>query len=114
MLTNADITIYHKEYDPETRLDKWTYTQHKGVNWYAKRAVSVSDKGLNSANTLTVRIPTKDEVDAAIGDIVVKGLIERDITQPKELSDCERFVVTGIKDNRRGSPSMWHWRLEGN
>ncbi len=113
MQTNADITIYHKEFDPQTRLDQWTYTQYEGVNWYAKRAVSVTDKGLSSANTLTVRIPTKDKVNAAIGDIVVRGFINRDITQPKELSDCERFIITGMKDNRRGSSSMWHWRLEG-
>ena len=34
MITNADCTIYHKIYNPETRLDEWEPSQHQGVNWY--------------------------------------------------------------------------------
>ena len=40
MLTNADITIYHKSYNLETRLDEWQATQYPGVNWYGRQAVT--------------------------------------------------------------------------
>lgn len=113
MLTNADITLYHKSYNPGARLDEWISTKFHRVNWHAKQAVSVGDKGLNSADTLVVRIPTSDEIEVSPGDIVVRGLIDDRITSPAQLSLYDRFTVTAIRDNRRGSPCMHHWRIEG-
>jgi hypothetical protein len=138
MLTNADITIFNKWYNRETRLDEWKRTQIRGVEWYGGQAVSVSDKGLNSANTYTVRIPVTSapqgkqfvlpEIYAAAesgdlaglwtlqnGDIVVRGLIADDIAKAADVtgkySQC--FTVTGWRDNRRGSPIVQHWRIDG-
>lgn len=116
MLTNADCTIYHKTYDPQTRLDVWNPTQWKDVNWYATRAVSVGDNGLNGANTLVVEIPTYGEIKefpARVGDIVVKGLWEGIVSSTKEIPIENRYTITAIQDNRCGSPAIQHWRLEG-
>ncbi len=114
MITNADITIYHETYNKETRLKEWAPTQYPGVNWYGKQAVSVGDTGLNTADSYIVRIPTADSVLVSNGDIVVKGLVTDHITGPSQLTGkYERFVVTAVRDNRRGSPIMRHWRIEG-
>jgi hypothetical protein len=115
MLTNADCTIYHRVYDTVTRLDKWERTQYHGVNWYAKQAATVGESGLMAADTLTVRIPASesDTVPAAVGDIIVRGLPDTDITQPKELGTYEHYTITAVRDNRRGSLFMQHWRIEG-
>ena len=113
MLTNADITIYHKTYDQATRLDRWNSTQYFQVNWYGKRAVSVGDTGLNTADSYIVRIPTDQAVTVENGDIVVKGLVVDSITGPAQLKTYHTFVVTAVRDNRRGSPAMRHWRIEG-
>ncbi len=116
MLTNADITVYHKTYNPQTRLDDWQKTHVKNVNWYAERAVSVGSDGLNAADTFIVRVPVSSALErltVSVGDYVVHGLIEIDITRPAELAKFERFIVTAVRDNRRGSPNMRHWRIEG-
>lgn len=115
MLTNADCTIYHKVYDKATRLDRWERTQYCSVNWYAKQAATVGENGLMAADTLTVRIPvtTSNSAPAAVGDIIVRGLLDKDITQPKELGTYEHYTITAVRDNRRGSYFMQHWRIEG-
>lgn len=63
MLTNADITIYHKRYNPETRLDEWQAAQYPGVNWYGRQSVTVGDSGLNTADSYIVRIPTTELIE---------------------------------------------------
>lgn len=133
MNTNADITIFNKWYNEDTRLDEWYRTQIPGVNWYGGQAVTVSDNGLMAANTYKVRIPlsaasmgktfvnpqiyaVKAKTDLSdcwtlqSGDVVARGLV--DVADPKDVSG-EHFLVTGWNDNRRGSPIMQHWRVDG-
>lgn len=116
MLTNADMTLYHKTLDPATRRDVWTRTQYQGVNWYAQTASSVLADGLKQADTLTVQIPetaAPDGFPGALGDIVVKGLIDDEITGPGQLKHHGYFTVTAVRDCRYGSPYLRHWQLEG-
>ena len=115
MLTNANCTIYHKVYDKAARLDHWERTQYRRVNWYAKQAATVGENGLMAADTLTVRIPvtTSSSAPATVGDIIVHGLLDKDITQPKELGTYEHYTITAVRDNRCGSLFMQHWRIEG-
>ena len=138
MLTNADITIFNKWYNRETRLDEWKRTQIRGVNWYGGQKVTVTDNGLQSADAYTVRIPAAsapqgkkfvlpEDFKAAAGnalaglwtlqsgDLVVRELIADDIAKAADVtgkySQC--FTVTGWRDNRRGSPAVQHWRIDG-
>lgn len=113
MFTNADCTVYHKVYDNTTRLDRWERRQYLGVNWYAKQATMVGENGLMAADTLTVRIPaTTNSAPAAVGDSIVRGLIDKDIAQPKELNQYEHYTITAVRDNCRGICGR-HWRIEG-
>ena len=104
MLTNADITIYHKRYNPETRLDEWQAAQYPGVNWYGR---------LNTADSYIVRIPTTELIEVCNDDVVVKGLVNDVVASPSSLKAYRHFVVTSVSDNRRGTQSMQHWRIEG-
>lgn len=133
MLANADITIFNKRYNEETRLDEWQRTLIFGVEWYGKQAVSVSDNGLLMANQYIVRIPlasapkgktflapekcAAQNSNALVdfwtlqsGDVVARGLVDAD--DPKNIPG-EHFLVTGWADNRRGSPFVQHWRIDG-
>lgn len=74
-IQNADLTLYHKVYDPATRTDRWTRAQHKGVSWHGGQNVTVLQDGLKTADVYTVRIYTGDKVTADIEDIVCKGLL---------------------------------------
>jgi hypothetical protein len=138
MLINADITIYNKWYNRATRLDEWKRVQIKGVELYGGRAVTVTDHGLQTANIYTVRIPaasgpsgrafvlpedwagTSSDALAQFwtlqaGDIVVRGLVNDDITRAADVTGkySECFTMTGWRDNRRGSPAVQHWRVDG-
>ena len=114
MITNADITIYHETYNKETRLKEWTSWLSPGVNWYGKQAVYVGDTGRKTSDSYIVRIPTEETIVISNGDLVVKGLVTDQITGPSQLTGkYECFVVTAVRDNRRGTPMMRHWRIEG-
>jgi len=113
---DTGITVYCHSYDKQTREDLWTRFQVKGVSWYGGQKVTVGDSGLSTADTYTVRIPATAVPDGfapGSGDIVVKGLLDLDITRKKELDEYQRFAVTGCYDNRRGIPAMQHLRIEG-
>lgn len=135
MITNAEITIYNLAHKG-TRNEKWIRTFISGVNWYGGQKVTVTDTGLMTADAYTVRIPVSSEpqnkefalpeVYAALdgdtlsgcwtlqnGDLVLRGN-GPEIAQPKEITGrSECFVVTGWSDNRRGSPAVQHWKVEG-
>lgn len=135
MIVNADITIYNKAHKG-TRNERWVQTVIHAVNWYGGQKVTVGDNGLLSADSYTVRIPASSvpqgkefispehyalkDNDALAGfwtlqngDIILKGE-GSEIAQPKEVTEkSECFIVTGWQDNRRGSPTMQHWKVEG-
>lgn len=114
MVVNADCTIYHRTFDSKTRTDIWTPIPYPNVSWYGKQAVSVDEKGLNSANHYTVRIFTAATIPVSVGDIIVRGLVADKVTGPPQLvAKYECFEITAVRDNRRGSPCMQHWKLEG-
>ena len=81
MVRNADITLYHKEYDPTKRIDVWTHAQYEGVSWHGRQAATVGDNGLNTADAYTVRIFTRAAAAVASGDIIIRGLVDFDDPQ---------------------------------
>lgn len=114
MVKNADITIYRRTFDKATRIDVWNHEQYESVSFHGHQAAAVGNNGLSTADVYTVRIYTDDDIGVNVGDIVVKGLIDVNITGASELtSKYGCFVVTSVSDNRRGSANMHHWRLEG-
>lgn len=113
---NADITLYHKEYDVAKRDYTYTPTQFPGVFWHGGQGVTLSSGGLKAADGYVVRILTNAEIVAGADDIVVRALVADTIAKTGDLTQKYKgqcFVVTAVRDNRRGSPAMRHWRLEG-
>ena len=105
MITNASLTIYHKGYDETTRLEKWIRFNYKNVWFFGGKGSSIN-KGYENANDVDVRIPyDKNDIDIsnlAIGDIIVKGTIETDITTQQDLKNYEIYNITSINDNNFG------------
>ena len=108
MLTNAAITLYHKQYDPAMRLDAWTRTVYANVNWYAKNAVATDGSGLEDASSVIVRIPTTHALAVAPGDQFLYGITNAAV--PPKSACC---LVVSVTDNRRGSAAMQHFKIEG-
>lgn len=105
MITNASLTHYHKTIDNETRLEKWIRYNYDNVWWFGGKGSSIN-KGYENANDVDVRIPyDKNNIDInnlAIGDIIIKGTLDTDITAQQDLKNYEVYNITSINDNNFG------------
>ena len=99
MLTNTDATLYHRRYNPVTRLDEWGCTYIPAIWWYEAEQSSVTTEGRKTADTSTVRIP----------DITV--LVKKDDYLVKDLAGTEHFKVSAANYNRYGGNP--HIRVTG-
>ena len=105
MITNASLTHYHKTIDDEIRLEKWIRYNYDNVWWFGGKGSSIN-KGYENANDVDVRIPYDinniDISNLAIGDIIIKGTLETDITTQQDLKNYEVYNITSINDNNFG------------
>lgn len=101
MITNTDITIYHREYDPEEGGDIWNREYVPRAWWYESQKSSVTTEGLNVADVITVRIPDT-EVVLLKDDYIVKGCCEAEMQTVKDLSGMEYMKVTAANRNLFG------------
>ena len=105
MITNASLTHYHKTLDEATRLEKWIRYNYANVWWFGGKGSSIN-KGYENANDVDVRIPyDKNGIDIsnlAIGDIIIKGTLDTDITTQQDLNSYEVYNITSINDNNFG------------
>ena len=105
MIINASLTHYHKTIDNKTRLEKWIRYNYENVWWFGGKGSSIN-KGYENANDVNVRIPyDKNDIDIsnlAIGDIIVKGTLNTDITTQQDLKNYEVYNITSINDNNFG------------
>ena len=105
MITNASLTHYHKTLDETTRLEKWIRYNYENVWWFGGKGSSIN-KGYENANDVDVRITyNKNNIDIsnlAIGDIIVKGTLDTDITTQQDLNNYEVYNITSINDNNFG------------
>lgn len=133
MITNADITIYNRKANPETKKMEYCRTILRNVHWHTDQKVTV-DKGLQSADMYKIRVPVRNREEpyltpeeyAALpfgghagfwttenGDLFVKGATDQDIDKPSDLEGRHLIVgkVQSHSDNRRGGQP--HIRIGG-
>ena len=105
MIINASLTHYHKTLDKTTRLEKWIRYNYDNAWWFGGKGSSIN-KGYENANDVNVRIPyDKNDIDIsnlAIGDIIIKGTLNTDITTQQDLKNYEVYNITSINDNNFG------------
>lgn len=114
MITNSRLTIYHKYFDKVSKVDKWKRQEVKNVWWYGGKGANYN-KGLENANEVKIRIPKDindlNSLEIEIGDILVKGIIDKEISLQSDLRDYEIYNVTSIIDNDFGLNK--HIHIEG-
>lgn len=114
MITNSSLTIYHKTFDEEARLEKWTRYNYDKVWFFGGKGAGIN-KGYDNANNVDVRIPydmnTINIENIKIGDILVKGALTQEITTQQDLSNYDVFNITSINDNTFGNNP--HVRIGG-
>lgn len=101
MLTNTDITIYNRKYDPETRLDTWIRVYVPEAWWYKNEKASITTEGLKQADVYTIRIPNTS-VALKKGDYIVKGNCNISMETVRDLEGMEKTCVTSVNYNTFG------------
>jgi hypothetical protein len=113
---NETVTVYHRSYAPASRIDGWVRTVYASASWYGSTAVSAGNNGLDVSNAISaghkVRIATDGDITASAGDLVVRGTTDAD-TPAEAKKSAESFVITAVRDNRRGAVRLHHWLVEG-
>lgn len=110
MITNSSLTIYHKVLDENTRLERWIRYNYSKVWFFGGKGAGIN-KGYNNANDVDIRIPYYKELNIknfAIGDIIVKGDLYKEIATQQELMNYEVYNITSINDNNFGNSPHIH------
>ena len=133
MITNTDITVFNSYIDEDDNT-LYSPTVIHDVNWQSEEKVTVSDKGLVSADEIKIYIPVtslngieyvprkaynslKDKTGYFTlkeGDKIVKGEDTGTINTIKDFNKLDNVAtIISVKDNRYGSLSMQHFEVGG-
>ncbi len=105
MYTNADCTVFNKRLDNATRMDVWERTVIRGVYWEDTDGVKkLVSSGITDDSNVLVMIPASADTGGKIyvkpnayksshentftlapGDIIIKGVINSELSTVKEL-----------------------------
>ncbi len=112
MLINSSLTVYHKYYDENERLEKWKRFNYEKVWWFGGKGSGIN-KGYENANDVQIRIFYKlneklNFEDFSIGDILIQGSINKDITTQQDLNPESVYNITSLNDNNFGNNPHIH------
>lgn len=107
MISNSDVTIYHKIFNKATRLEEWTRFNYKNVWFFGGKGAYVN-KGYDNANDVEIRLPITESENFSIGDIIVKGTLTTDIHTQQDLKNYQTYNITSIKVNDFGTRPHIH------
>lgn len=111
MITNSKLTVYHKRFDNDRKIEVWQRFNYDKIWWFGGKG-SNTNRGYENANDVQIRIPyDENDVDILnfkIGDILVKGELDFDIETQQNLAGFEVYNITSINDNNFGSTPHLH------
>ena len=110
MITNSNITVYHQDGLDTNHLEKWTRYNYSNVWFFGGKGASLN-KGYDNANDVDIRIPYNSSISIgnfSIGDIVVQGTLDLNITKQQDLSSYQIYNITSINDNNFGNNPHIH------
>lgn len=108
MLVNSSLTVYHKVEDNHDY--KWIRYNYE-VWWFGGKGTSLN-KGYDNANDVQIRIPYDlnpklDYNNFGIGDILVQGTLESDITSGEDIQG-EYYNIASLNNNVFGNSKHIH------
>lgn len=104
MISNSNLTIYHKTFDNNRKKDNWERTVYENIWWFGGKG-GYRSKGFEDANDVEVRIPLSKNINTskiAIGDLLVKGTSTQEIDSQTDLKTDEVYTVMSISINDFG------------
>ncbi len=116
MYTNADMTLYKKEYDTTTKKEKWVRHEIKNVFWDSAQGANIIKSGMSTADSVTVFVPLANiSIEPKTGDYIVKGIIQEEFIKITDLTKkyADAHVLTTVDKKDFGSKHMQHYELGG-
>ena len=112
MITNSKLTIYHLGFDENTRLETYTRYNYNNVWFFGGKGAGIN-QGYTDANDVQIRIPYDSNANLsidnfAIGDIIVQGALDTNITTQEDLSGYTIYNITSINNNNFGNSQHIH------
>lgn len=112
MICNNSLTIYHMSgLDVSTHNEIWTRYNYDKVWFFGGKGASIN-KGYDNANDVDVRLPyyltNLNANNFAIGDIIVQGTLDTDITTQQDLKGYQIYNITSINNNNFGNNPHIH------
>ena len=112
MITNSSLTIYHKSINYTTHLEEWTRYNYSNVWFFGGKGAGIN-KGYDNANDVQIRIPYNKNSglninNFSIGDIIVQGTLDLNITTQQDLSNYQVYNITSINNNNFGHNQHIH------
>lgn len=109
MITNSELTVYHKTLNPTTRLEQWTKYVFTHCWWFDTRGTN-TNTGYEKANSVEIRIPydinpSLNIDNFSIGDMICKGIVNADA---EDVIKGEHFNITSINNNTFGMNQHIH------
>lgn len=71
MITNTELTVYHKTFNQTTRLEEWTRYNYSKVWWFGGKGANIN-KGYENANDVDIRIPYDLNENADITNFAIR------------------------------------------
>ena len=110
MITNSSLTLYHKSISNHNEV--WTRYNYDNIWWFGGKGAS-TNKGYDNANDVQIRIPYNQNENLnienfSIGDILVQGTLNNDITRQQDLNSYLVYNITSINDNTFGTEPHIH------
>ncbi len=115
-MDKISVTLFFKTYDKVLRKYMWSSKIYDNAIYTEEHSANISAGNINGTGKYIVRIFTDELIPVNLNDIAVKGSVEQKFESDVDIkkafgNDC--FVVLKIKDNRRGTEKMRHWKVGG-
>lgn len=113
MITNSSLTVYHRDgLDVATHFEKWVRYNYDNVWFFGGKGAGIN-KGYDDANDVQIRIPYGQNANLeignfSIGDIVIQGTLDIDITTQQDLENYLIYNITSINNNNFGNNPHIH------
>ena len=112
MITNNSVTIYHLSGLDKSHNEVWTRYNYSNVWFFGGQGAGIN-KGYDKANDFDLRIPYGQNSglnisNFSIGDIVITGTLDTNITSPLDLKNYLVYNIISINDNNFGNNPHIH------
>lgn len=98
------ITVYHFENDENV-----SKIHFKQVYFRHNKKINQIDKGVQTASTGTIYIPTNENIDIKTDDYIIEGVINDEFDFNSLMEKYQVFKVVSVDDNRKGS--LQHFKI---